>query len=124
MLLNQQSIPIVHLHLACHMPRPSHPPSFRHSNNIWRGAQTVATLIMQISAASSLFAPFRSKHCSQTPSVCVLPLTWDITLTARYCCYFRLLNKQAAWWPTYFQNRLLVTATNLEAVTLDQHIRM
>jgi hypothetical protein len=47
------------------MPSPSHPPSFDHSNYVWRGAQVMKLLIVQFSPTSckNFFFCFTQNFC-------------------------------------------------------------
>jgi hypothetical protein len=70
------------LHCAFYMPLPSHPPWFDHSSSIRRRIHIMELLIMQFSSntchfISSEIQIFSYAVCSQTPSICVLPLMWD-----------------------------------------------
>jgi hypothetical protein len=83
------------------MPRSSH-PWLEHPSDIWWTEQ-ITKSIMQSTPASSHIIPFRSKYsstlfsnslnlCSQTASICVLPLTWQ-TKTAgkiivQFCTFY------------------------------------
>jgi hypothetical protein len=49
------------------MSNTSHPPWLYHPNNIWRRVQMMELLIMQFSAASRHFIPFRSKYSPKHP---------------------------------------------------------
>jgi hypothetical protein len=60
------------------MPCPSHLLWLGNSNYTWRKVQVMKLHVMQLSPASYYFIPLRSEyssqHCSQIPSVNVLPL--------------------------------------------------
>jgi len=75
---DQNFMYISHLPHACNMLRPSHPPWYDHSSDIWQSGEVMKPLCMQSSPPSCHFLPFRSKYSpsnrSQTPSVYVLPL--------------------------------------------------
>jgi hypothetical protein len=81
-LSNQNFVRISHVPRARHMPCPSHPPWFDHSDICWRVClKIMRLLIMQFSLACCHFIPLRSKYSSQlssqTPSICVLLIMWD-----------------------------------------------
>jgi hypothetical protein len=76
---NQSPVNTSRLPHACHMSHPPQPPWFNHPNNIQWTIQGVKFIIMQF-FLQSVFLPFRPKypqHCSQKPSVYVLPSKWE-----------------------------------------------
>jgi len=65
---------------SCYMFHPPYYRWFHEASNIWRKVHIMKLLIMQFSpAASSLLAPnILLSTLFLKPSVCVLPLVWDI----------------------------------------------
>jgi hypothetical protein len=81
-IFNLNLVRISHLPHACYMPRPSHPPWFYHSNIIWWKLQITKFAITEFSPVSYHLIPLKSKYSPRhpvlkTPSVYILPLTWD-----------------------------------------------
>jgi hypothetical protein len=64
---NQITVYISHIFLVCYMPRSSHPPWFRNTNNIWWLVQVMKLLIMQPSLAFCHFLHLSSKYSPQDP---------------------------------------------------------
>jgi hypothetical protein len=71
---------------SCYVPCPSNPHWLDHSNYTWWRIQVMKLLIIKFSPTSCHLIPLRSKYssapCSQTPSVCVPPLTSDTKVHA------------------------------------------
>jgi len=62
---SNQNIVRIHPSRACYTPRPSHPLSFYHPNNIRWGVQVMKLLITPSSPAFCHFLPLRSKYSPQ-----------------------------------------------------------
>jgi hypothetical protein len=62
---NQNHVRISHVSNSCYMPRPSNPPWFDHSNNIWWSVQIIKLLTMQFPPDPRHFLPLRSKYSQQ-----------------------------------------------------------
>jgi hypothetical protein len=88
--------------LQCALHHLLHPPSLDHLKNMWVRGQITQLLIMQFPTAPLPLHPsyvqiFPSAPCSQTPSVCVLPLMWQTKFHTHtkqqvklYFVYFKL----------------------------------
>ena len=64
---HQNSVRISLLPYSCHTPRPYHPPSSDHPNNVGRAVQIMKLLIMKFSQVSCFFLYLRAIHLPQHP---------------------------------------------------------